>query len=124
MTDTSAQPTADVACRNYLEFLAAMYQAKDTNGELILLPPEDQRLLEFIAVQWFLNKPLSMMQILTSREVLFLGASTISRKVEGLRQRGWIRTVADAADRRIKWLEPTDQAWTYLDRVNTLMPLP
>jgi DNA-binding MarR family transcriptional regulator len=106
----------------YLEFLTALYQAKDARGDLMLLESTDQRFLEFIAVQWALNKPLSMMQILRSREVLFLGASTISRKVEALREAGWIRAVADSSDRRIKWLEPTDQALAYLERVNTLMP--
>jgi len=106
----------------YLEFLVALYQAKNARGDLILLESTDQRFLEFIAVQWVLNKPLSMMQILMSREVLFLGASTISRKVDALREAGWIRTIADQSDRRIKWLEPTDKALAYLERVNTLMP--
>lgn len=119
MTDTHASTPKP---SKYLEFLVALYQAKDVRGDLILLESTDQRFLEFIAVQWVLNKPLSMMQILMSREVLFLGASTISRKVDALREAGWIRTVADAADRRIKWLEPTEQAWAYFERVNALMP--
>ena len=114
--DSKPQPS------KYLEFLTALYQAKDARGDLMLLESTDQRFLEFIAVQWALNKPLSMMQILRSREVLFLGASTISRKVNALCEAGWIRTVADPLDRRIKWLEPTDQALAYLARVNTLMP--
>lgn len=118
MTDTC---DATLPSKKYMKFLAAMYQAKDDLGHLILLDAEDQRLLEFIAVQCFLDKPLSMMQILMSRDVLFLGASTISRKVDALRQAGWIRTVADAADRRVKWLEPTQQAWVYFERVNALM---
>ena len=122
MTDTSSLLAAAPAPNKYLEFLAALYQAKNSQGELMLLDAADQRVLEFIAVQSFLKKPLSMMQILMSRDVLFSGASTISRKVDALRQAGWIRTVADAADRRIKWLEPTEQAWAYFERVNALMP--
>ena len=110
------------APNKHLEFLAALYQAKNNQGELMLLDAADQRVLEFIAVQSFLKKPLSMMQILMSRDVLFSGASTISRKVDALREAGWIRTVADAADRRIKWLEPTEQAWAYFECVNALMP--
>jgi len=122
MTDTSSLLAAAPAPNKYLEFLAALYQAKNSQGELMLLDAADQRVLEFIAVQSFLKKPLSMMQILMSRDVLFSGASTISRKVDALRQAGWIRTVADATDRRIKWLEPTEQAWAYFERVNALMP--
>lgn len=119
MTDSHATTPQS---NKYLEFLIALYQAKNAHGDLMLLASTDQRFLEFIAVQWALNKPLSMMQILRSREVLFLGPSTISRKVEALREAGWIRATADASDRRIKWLEPTDQALAYLERVNALMP--
>lgn len=122
MTDTSSLLAAAPAPNKYLEFLAALYQAKNSQGESMLLDAADQRVLEFIAVQSFLKKPLSMMQILMSRDVLFSGASTISRKVDALRQAGWIRTVADVTDRRIKWLEPTEQAWAYFERVNALMP--
>jgi hypothetical protein len=122
MTDTSSLLAAAPAPNKHLEFLAALYQAKNSEGELMLLDAADQRVLEFIAVQSFLKKPLSMMQILMSRDVLFSGASTISRKVDALRQAGWIRTVADATDRRIKWLEPTEQAWAYFECVNALMP--
>ncbi len=118
MTDTCAHTlTSD----KYLKFLAAMYQAKDAQGHSMLLASEDQRLLEFITVQSFLNKPLSMMQIMMSREVLFLGASTISRKVDALRLAGWVRTVADAGDRRIKWLEPTEKALHYFQQVDALL---
>jgi len=123
MTDTCHPAHAAHHRQKYLELLAALYRAKDVAGQSILLESDDQRLLEFITVQHFLKQPLSMMQLLNSREVLFLGASTISRKIEALIQDGWTRSEVDVADRRMKFILPTEKTLAYFARLNALMPV-
>lgn len=122
MTDTCSTQKQAHGGQKYFEFLSALYQSRDADRNPILLESVDQRLLEIIAVQYFLNKPLSVMQLLTSREILFLGASTISRKLDVLIANGWIRTETDTADRRMKLVVPTEQAMSYFSKVNALMP--
>ena len=122
MTDTHTSADASSSSHRYFEFLAALYRAKNTDQEPMVLESVDQRLLEIIAVQHYLNKPLSAMQLLNSRDVVFLGASTISRKLEALSRDGWIQSELDAADRRIKFIVPTAKAMAYFDRLNALMP--
>jgi len=122
MTDTCHPAHAAPTRHKYFELLAALYQAKDVGGRSILLESVDQRLLEFITVQNFLNRPLSMMQLLNSRDVLFLGASTISRKIDALGHAGWIRSEVDVADRRMKFILPTEKTLAYFAQLNALMP--
>lgn len=122
MTDTCSTQKQAHACQKYFEFLSALYQTRGADRKPILLEAVDQRLLEIIAVQHFLNKPLSVMQLLNSREILFLGASTISRKLDVLITDGWIRTETDTADRRMKLVVPTEQAMGYFAQLNALMP--
>lgn len=114
---------AVVSHRNrYIEFLAALYQAKDEARKPILLESVDQRLLEMVTTHHFLKQPLSVMQLLTSRDLIFLGASTVSRKLDVLSTAGWIRTEIDVADRRVKYVLPTQQTLDYFDQVNALFP--
>ena len=122
MTDTHTSTAAISDHHPYFDFLAALYRANNTDQQTMVLESVDQRLLEIIAVQHYLNKPLSAMQLLNSRDVVFLGASSIRRKLEGLSRHGWIESKTDATDRRIKFIFPTAKALAYFDRLNALMP--
>jgi DNA-binding MarR family transcriptional regulator len=122
MTDVHALTVAEPTKLKYLDLLGAIYSSPGSDEQPWLLESVEQRLLEFITVRYVLNDSLSMMQILTSRDVLFLGASTISRKVDALRAAGWIRSVTDTVDRRVKFIEPTPKAMAYFERINALMP--
>lgn len=119
----ACQATAAAPAKlKYLELLAALYQAKGSGDVPVLLESVEQRLLELITVHCFVNKPLTMMQILNSQDVLYLGASTISRKIDQLREKGWIRSVTDPTDRRVKFIEPTPKTMAYFEGVNALLP--
>lgn len=122
MTDVYESNTTAVSKFKYLEFLAALYQANRTRDTPVVLESVEQRLLELIALQYFLKKPLTMMQLLTSQDVVYLGASTISRKVDVLQDKGWIHIVTDNQDRRVRWVEPTAMTMAYFELVSTLMP--
>lgn len=109
--------------QTYIQFLMALYAESAGSAKTVFIKPLDQRLLEFITARHALHQPLSMMQILNSQELLFLGPSSISRKVDGLIEKGFVRVVSDATDRRIKFVEPTDKTMAYFDALNVLMPV-
>lgn len=109
--------------QNYIQFLMALYGEEVGSAKSALIKPLDQRLLEFITARHTLQRPLSMMQILNSQEVLFLGPSSISRKVDRLIKNGFVRVVSGASDRRVKFVEPTDKTLAYFDALNELMPV-
>jgi DNA-binding MarR family transcriptional regulator len=122
MTDEQqGAPLAPVK-HKYLAFLLAIDQARESNRQLLLIPPDEQRLLEVIAAGYAMNKPLSMMQALESRDELFLSPSAVSRKIDNLRAADLIRVVVDTVDRRVKWIEPTEKALTHFDYLGHLMP--
>lgn len=122
MTDSCDPKAATPSQFKYLEFLTALYQANRMRDTPVVLESVEQRLLELITVQHFLKKPLTMMQLLTSNDVLYLGASTISRKIEVLQKKGWIHVVADKGDRRVRLVEPTEKTMAYFELVSSLMP--
>jgi DNA-binding MarR family transcriptional regulator len=122
MTDISTPATATFGRHKYFEFLSKLYLAKKSDLQSLVLESVDQRLLEIIAVQHYLNKPLSAMQLLNSRDLLFLGASTISRKLEALTLKGWVESRTDVADRRVRFIVPTSKTLTYFEQLNALIP--
>lgn len=121
MTDQQKGATLAPVKFNYLDFLWAIQQARHTTSSVLWLPPDEQRLLEIIAVQHAAKRPLSMMQALELRNELFLSPSAVSRKIENLRQAELIHVVADTVDRRMKYLEPTEKALAHFDYLGTLM---
>ena len=123
MTDASNTELAATDRHTYIQFLMALYLEGGGSAKSVLIRPLDQRLLEFITARHALHRPLSMMQILNSQELLYLGPSSISRKVDGLIKKGFVRVVSDVADRRIKFVEPTDKTMAYFDALNMLMPV-
>ncbi len=120
----TAQPldvTPAAAKLKYLDFLLAIYQAYGVNQKQLLIPPDEQRLLEIIAVRYAMNQPLSMMQALELRDELFLSPSAVSRKIDNLRDAELIRVVTDTADRRVKFIEPAEKALAHFEYLGTLM---
>jgi DNA-binding MarR family transcriptional regulator len=121
MTDSN-NGTIQPIRQTYIHFLMALYREGEPARKLVSMTPFDQRLLEIVTARHALDRPLSMMQILNAQDVLFLGPSSISRKIDSLIARGFVRVTADAADRRIKFVEPTDKTLAYFDDFNVLMP--
>lgn len=105
----------------YLDFLLAVYEPREVDQKLMLLAPDEQRLLEIIAVRHAINQPLSMMQALELRDVLFLSPSAVSRKIDNLRAANLIRVVVSETDRRVKFIELTETAMSYFGRLGALM---
>ena len=78
-----------------------------------------KKLLEVIAVRHEHKKPL------TVTEAMALGSiaspATIHRKLDQLRDMGMVTTVFDGANRRTKYLIPTDAAHDYFESVGQAM---
>jgi DNA-binding MarR family transcriptional regulator len=122
MTDEQQGASIAPVNQKYLAFLTAIDQARQSNRQPLLIPPDEQRLLEVIAVRYAMNKPLSMMQALESRDELFLSPSAVSRKIDNLCAADLIRVVVDTLDRRVKLIEPTAKALAHFDYLGHLMP--
>jgi DNA-binding MarR family transcriptional regulator len=121
MTDQHIGANTAPVKLKYLHFLSALSEARITNQALFLLPSDEQRLLEIIAVHHAMNQPLSMMQALLLRNVLFLSPSAISRKIDRLRDAELIRVVIDTTDRRVKFIQLEEKALTYFEYLGRLM---
>ena len=122
MTDQPQRASLAPVPLKYLDFLFATYQAREVNHKLLLIPPDEQRLLEIIAVRHAKHQTLTMMQALELRDQLFLSPSAVSRKVDNLREAGLIHVVTDRADRRVKFIEPAEKALIYFELLGALMP--
>ncbi len=118
MTDVSSKRTPSEQRSKYLDFLTLIYELPP---KLVVLEAVEQRLLELITAHAYQGQPLSVMQILMSQEILFIGASTISRKIDLLRHGGWVHTVTDAKDRRVKYLYPSKKTLDHFERISALM---
>jgi hypothetical protein len=118
MTDVSPKREPISEPLRYLDFLRTVYE---TPEKILLLEAVEQRLLALITVHAYKAQPLSVMQVLMSQNVLFIGASTISRKIDLLRSDGWIYSTADEKDRRLKYLYPTEKTLNYFAQVSQLM---
>jgi DNA-binding MarR family transcriptional regulator len=122
MTDQQQGATLAPVKLKYLDFLLAVHKARQSHQKPLLIPPDEQRLLEIIAVRYAMHQPLSMMQALELRDELFLSPSAVSRKIDKLRDAELIRVVVDMADRRVKFIEPAEKALAHFEHLGTLMP--
>lgn len=123
MTDPKQGATLAPVKLKYLDFLLAVHEARQLDQKPLLIPPDEQRLLEIIAVRYAMHQPLSMMQALELRDELFLSPSAVSRKIDNLRDAELIRVVVDTVDRRVKFIEPTVKSLAHFEYLGTLMPV-
>lgn len=103
----------------YLRFLNLLRGVEAT-----LLPPSldatAKCLLERIACQHALGKPLTITEAMALQDVA--SPATIHRKIDDLRDTGWVDTEFQGDNRRTKYLTPTPKARKYFDKINALMP--
>ncbi len=118
MTDASPKREKNPEQLSYLDFLGRAYESPE---EIFILEAVEQRLLELITVHAYKGQPLSVMQVLMSQDILFIGASTISRKIDALRNDGWIHAAADEKDRRVKYVYPSRKTLAYFAHMSQLM---
>jgi Fe2+ or Zn2+ uptake regulation protein len=102
----------------YLRFLNLIH-ASEGQSQAPAMDLEAKKLLEVIAVHHAEEKPL------TVTEAMALGAiaspATIHRKLDQLRELGWIDCVFEGKNRRTKYLVPTQTSHDYFETIGKAM---
>lgn len=75
------------------------------------LDPMEERLLNRMATAWHRGEKVSVTEAMDAQEGL--APATVHRRLKGLRDKGLITLATDAADQRVRYIEPTPQALRY-----------
>lgn len=98
----------------YLRFLN-LVQGVRALPDFPVLDPVEERLLNLFATVWHSGKQITVLQAMgMSTDV---SSTTAHRRLKSLRKKGVITLVADEADNRIKYVQPTDVAQQYFSQL-------
>ncbi len=98
----------------YLRFLN-LVQAIRALPDFPDLDPVEERLLNLFASVWHSGKQITVLQAMgMSTDV---SSTTAHRRLKSLRKKGVIILVADEADNRVKYVQPTPVAQQYFSRL-------
>jgi len=107
-------PSASPLATSYLRFLQ-LVKAIEGLPTLPSLDANESALLDALAVQWFADSPLTVMQAMGLSD---LGSpATMHRRIARLRKMGMIATDEDVNDTRIKRLVLTPVAVAHFDQL-------
>jgi len=81
-----------------------------------VMTAEEDQLLRCLLVRWHEAKDISVSEIMAN--MTGVSATTAYRRLIGLKDKGLIELRVDAADRRVKFVEPTSLAEEYARQVN------
>lgn len=99
---------------DHIRFLN-MLAAVRTLSPFRAMTADEERLLEALLVKWHDQDRLIVSDVM--RYPSFGSASSVYRRLVGLHKKGLVRLVSDAADKRIKCVEPTAQAFAFAERL-------
>lgn len=102
----------------YLRFLNLIH-ALDGGQNAPTMDLDAKKLLEVIAVQHSIEKPLTVTDAMALNTIA--SPATIHRKLDQLRELGMIDTVFEGKNRRTKFLVPTQAAHDYFEHVGQAM---
>ena len=102
----------------YLRFLN-LVQGVRALPDFPVLDPVEERLLNLFATVWHDGKQITVLQAMgMSTDV---SSTTAHRRLKSMRKKGVIILVADEADNRIKYVQPTDVAQQYFSQLGQCM---
>jgi DNA-binding MarR family transcriptional regulator len=79
------------------------------------MDPVEERLLNLFASVWHLGQKITVLQAMSmSTDV---SSTTAHRRLKSLRAKGMIALVADEADNRVKYVQPTEKAQHYFSQL-------
>ena len=81
------------------------------------LTADEEQLLDQLVVRWERGEVVTVGDMMTGSERT--SGSTIYRRLVALRDKGLIEFRVDASDRRVRFVEPTDQAQAYIRYLET-----
>ncbi len=83
------------------------------------LDPVEERLLNLFASVWHLGQKITVLQAMgMSTDV---SSTTAHRRLKSLRAKGMIVLMADEADNRVKYVQPTAKAQHYFSQLGQCM---
>ena len=93
--------------------------AAEKSLDFPLLEPIEKRILSLLITSWINNKPLTVVEAIhMSSEI---STSTMFRYLKHLRKKGYVESVIDELDNRVKYVSPTKQADQYFSKMGKLM---
>lgn len=98
----------------YIRFLSLLHTLEG-GSDVPAMDLDAKKLLEVIAVRHDQKQPLTVTEAMGLSQIA--SPATIHRKLDQLRDMGMVSTVFDGANRRTKYLVPTDVAQAYFDSV-------
>lgn len=102
----------------YLRFLS-LVQGVRALPDFPDLDPVEERLLNLFASVWHSGKKITVLQAMgMSTDV---SSTTAHRRLKSLRKKGVITLVADEADNRVKYVQPTGVAQQYFNQLGQCM---
>lgn len=94
----------------YVKFLN-LTQAVNELPQFPSLDPNEERLLNYFALAWYIGKKMTVLQVMhTYAEI---SPSTVHRRLKSLRHKGLIDLDLDPIDNRIKYIVDTELTSRY-----------
>ncbi len=84
-----------------------------------VMTAEDDQLLRNLLIRWYSTKDISVGEIMSG--MTEVSAATAYRRIMSLRDKGLIKLRVDQTDKRVKFVDPTDLALDYRDRINSAL---
>ena len=109
--------TAPVA-NQYLRFLHQMHRTT-TMGRLVDLEPVCNRLLDEIAIEDHCSSPLTVTALMGLSHIA--SPATLHRKLDGLRDAGYVESFSLPNDKRTKYLKPCAKAMKHFSALSDLV---
>ena len=102
----------------YVRFLTLLQtlQDKEMEGKM---DTTAEKLLETITIQYGQEQTLTVTECMELSSIA--SPATIHRKLDELRNQGWIEFVYEGENRRTKYLVPSPKANKYFDKISKLM---
>lgn len=109
------------ASQIYVRFLNLLEAIKG-DPDVPELDQSEGALLDMLARRWFSKQPITVLETMNSG-VGNMSQSTVHRRLKSLRKHGLVALEIDEQDNRIKYVEPTEKALAYLDRLGSCLML-
>ena len=84
-----------------------------------LLEPIEKRILSLLNTYWVNNKPITVVEVIHITPEI--SNSTIFRYLKELRKKGYVESIIDELDNRVKYVSPTKQTDRYFSKMGKLM---
>ena len=81
-----------------------------------VMTAEDDQLLRSLLIRWHSTTDISVGEIMNS--MTEVSAATAYRRIISLRDKGLVKLRVDQTDKRVKFVDPTDLALDYRNRIN------